>query len=129
MLNRTVNVSIPSGVTVSRLPYWHQVTPLIPKKGNENEAQRWLVMVSFPIIGKRNDKKFKQWTTVAIILNPICWPLSANQFQSTQHLGGYLLFNRMYRLLASGLTPALAALGPDADHLIYLIDCSNLQLS
>lgn len=57
VLNRTVNVSVPSGVTVSRLPYWHQVTPLVAKKGQEAEAQRWLLLVSFTIIQQHTNKK------------------------------------------------------------------------
>jgi hypothetical protein len=57
VLNRAVNVSVPSGVTVSKLPYWHQVTPLIPKNGREKQAQRWLLLVSFSI--KQHTKKSK----------------------------------------------------------------------
>ena len=56
MLNRMVNVSVPSGVTVSHLPYWHQVTPLVAREGKEREAQRWLMLVSFSIIAKNKSK-------------------------------------------------------------------------
>ena len=45
--NQCVNVGIPSGVSVSFLPFWHQVTPLIPKAGREATARRWLLLVSF----------------------------------------------------------------------------------
>ncbi len=55
--NRVVDVAVPSGVTVSRLPYWHQVTPLIPKKNKEQQAERWLLLVSFSIAQKPNHKK------------------------------------------------------------------------
>lgn len=47
LLNNTVNMAIPSCITVAHLPFWHQVTPLIPKKGKEKDAVRWLLMVSF----------------------------------------------------------------------------------
>ena len=45
--NRNVNIGIPSGVSVSLLPFWHQVTPLIAKPGREATARRWLLLVSF----------------------------------------------------------------------------------
>ncbi|MBM3786683.1 MAG: hypothetical protein FJW30_20170 [Acidobacteria bacterium] len=44
--NQQVNIGIPSGVSVSMLPFWHQVTPMVGK--NEN-ARRWLLLVSFVI--------------------------------------------------------------------------------
>lgn len=45
--NRSVNVGIASGVSVSLLPFWHQVTPLLAKPGREATARRWLLLVSF----------------------------------------------------------------------------------
>ena len=45
--NQSVNVGIQSGVSISRLPFWHQVTPLIARKGKETTARRWLLLVSF----------------------------------------------------------------------------------
>lgn len=45
--NQSVNVGIASGVSVSLLPFWHQVTPLEARKGREAEARRWLLLVSF----------------------------------------------------------------------------------
>lgn len=45
--NRNVNIGISSGVSVSLLPFWHQVTPLIAKPGREAVARRWLLLVSF----------------------------------------------------------------------------------
>lgn len=47
--NQFVNVGIPSGVSISMLPFWHQVTPLIAKPGRERTAHRWLLLVSFII--------------------------------------------------------------------------------
>lgn len=46
-LNRPINVGIQSGVSISRLPIWHQVTPLVARKGKETKARRWLLLVSF----------------------------------------------------------------------------------
>ena len=48
-LNQPINVGIQSGVTVSYLPFWHQVTPLQAKPGMEEDAQRWLLLVSWGI--------------------------------------------------------------------------------
>lgn len=47
--NQTVDIGIPSGVSVSMLPFWHQVTPLMARKGKEETARRWLLLVSFII--------------------------------------------------------------------------------
>ncbi len=57
LLNQQVDISIPSGLTLSRLPYWHQVTPLIAKKGKEKQARRWLLLVSFSITRKKDGSK------------------------------------------------------------------------
>jgi len=46
-LHRSVNVGVASGVSVSLLPFWHQVTPLIPRRGREAGARRWLLLASF----------------------------------------------------------------------------------
>lgn len=46
-LNRMENVGIRSGVSVARLPFWHQVTPLAGRKGGR--ARRWLLLASFNI--------------------------------------------------------------------------------
>lgn len=48
-LNAACNVGVASGVSVSRLPYWHQVTPLEVKPGCSAVAHRWLLLVSFQI--------------------------------------------------------------------------------
>jgi hypothetical protein len=44
--NRTCEVSVASGISVSVLPFWHQVTPLV---GKSAEARRWLLLTSFLI--------------------------------------------------------------------------------
>jgi hypothetical protein len=41
------DIAIPSGVSVSHLPFWHQVTPLQPRRGREATARRWLLLASF----------------------------------------------------------------------------------
>ena len=45
--NQSVNVGVQSGVSISRLPFWHQVTPLLARKGKDRTARRWLLLVSF----------------------------------------------------------------------------------
>ncbi len=44
--NQTCDVAIPSGISVSVLPFWHQVTPLV---GRDESARRWLLLTSFVI--------------------------------------------------------------------------------
>ena len=51
--NKLRNVGVASGVSVSMLPFWHQVTPLEAKPGHEAEAARWLLLASFDIQKKR----------------------------------------------------------------------------
>ena len=60
LLNQMLDISISSGLTLSRLPYWHQVTPLIAKKGKEKQAKRWLLLVSFSILKDRPAPKKKR---------------------------------------------------------------------
>jgi hypothetical protein len=47
LFNEIVDIAIPSGVSVSHLPFWHQVTPLQPRRGREATARRWLLLASF----------------------------------------------------------------------------------
>jgi hypothetical protein len=47
--NQSCNIGIASGVSVSMLPFWHQVTPLEVKPGREADAFRWLLLASFEI--------------------------------------------------------------------------------
>lgn len=47
-LCRVIDVGAAPGITVSVLPTWHQVTPLVPKRGHDR-ACRWLLLVSFEI--------------------------------------------------------------------------------
>jgi len=44
------------GISLYRLPFWHQNTPLIPAPGRESEARRWLVMVNYEILGDNRPK-------------------------------------------------------------------------
>lgn len=46
-LAKVADVSSPAAVVVYRLPFWHQVTPLIGKPGREAQARRWLLLGSF----------------------------------------------------------------------------------
>ncbi len=48
-LNRVASVGVRSGVSVSYLPFWHQVTPLEARRGEEAAARRWLLLASFEI--------------------------------------------------------------------------------
>lgn len=52
--NQLCNVGIKSGVAVSMLPFWHQVTPLEVKPGQERDAHRWLLLASFEIVASPN---------------------------------------------------------------------------
>ena len=45
--SQVVDVNLESGISIYRLPFWHQVTPLIGKPGRENEARRWLLLGTF----------------------------------------------------------------------------------
>jgi hypothetical protein len=47
-LSRVIDVGSTPGITVSVLPTWHQVTPLVPKRGHD-QACRWLLLASFEI--------------------------------------------------------------------------------
>lgn len=49
--NQMRNVGIASGVSVSMLPFWHQVTPLEVKASGKNK-HRWLLLASFLMKGK-----------------------------------------------------------------------------
>jgi hypothetical protein len=46
-LSASHEVSGPSGIAVYRLPFWHYTTPLVGRKGREEEARRWLLLGSF----------------------------------------------------------------------------------
>jgi hypothetical protein len=48
-LDRAANVGVRSGVSVSHLPFWHQVTPLEARRGEAAAARRWLLLASFEI--------------------------------------------------------------------------------
>ncbi|HWS72728.1 MAG TPA: hypothetical protein VN605_11465 [Thermoanaerobaculia bacterium] len=46
-LSRSHEVATKSGIAVYRLPFWHYTTPLVPRRGREREARRWLLLGSF----------------------------------------------------------------------------------
>jgi hypothetical protein len=46
-LQNMVEVGIPSGMSVSFLPFWHYTTPLMAKPGRSATARRWLLLASF----------------------------------------------------------------------------------
>jgi hypothetical protein len=48
-LSEAVDVSMPGGVTIYRLPFWHYATPLLARAGREAEARRWLILASFEL--------------------------------------------------------------------------------
>jgi hypothetical protein len=53
-LSSIVDMNLAGGVSIYRLPFWHQVTPLVGKPGREREARRWLLLGTFDI---RNGQK------------------------------------------------------------------------
>ena len=46
-LSQAHGVAGRSGIAVYRLPFWHYPTPLLPRRGREAEARRWLLLGSF----------------------------------------------------------------------------------
>ena len=46
-LSEPVSVVSLGGMTAYRLPFWHQVTPLRPKRGRGADARRWVLLGSF----------------------------------------------------------------------------------
>ncbi|HET7436096.1 MAG TPA: hypothetical protein VFN10_15405 [Thermoanaerobaculia bacterium] len=49
-LSEAHDVSGPAGIAVYRLPFWHYTTPLIPRRGRERDARRWLLLGSFDYV-------------------------------------------------------------------------------
>jgi hypothetical protein len=48
-LSQIVDVNLEAGISVYKLPFWHQVTPLVGKPGREHDARRWLLLATFDI--------------------------------------------------------------------------------
>lgn len=48
-LSTITNVNLNGGISIYRLPFWHQVTPLVGKPGREREARRWLLLGTFEL--------------------------------------------------------------------------------
>jgi hypothetical protein len=42
-----LDVNVRGGITAYRLPFWHYTTPLVAKRGREDEARRWVVLGTF----------------------------------------------------------------------------------
>lgn len=53
-LSAIVDMNLAGGVSIYRLPFWHQVTPLVGKPGREREARRWLLLGTFDIRDSQN---------------------------------------------------------------------------
>lgn len=47
--SRQVDVNKQGSISVYKLPFWHYTTPLIGRKGREQEARRWLLLGTFSI--------------------------------------------------------------------------------
>jgi len=49
-LSQITDVNLEGAISVYRLPFWHQVTPLVGNPGHESEARRWLLLATFDIV-------------------------------------------------------------------------------
>jgi hypothetical protein len=48
-LSQIVDCNLKGGISIYKLPFWHQVTPLVGKPGQEPQARRWLLLGTFDI--------------------------------------------------------------------------------
>lgn len=46
-LSEMARVSTVGGMTVYRLPFWHYTTPLLARKGAEDQSRRWVLLGTF----------------------------------------------------------------------------------
>jgi hypothetical protein len=46
-LSEIQSIATVGGVTCYRLPFWHYTTPLVPKRGREGDARRWVLLGTF----------------------------------------------------------------------------------
>lgn len=46
-LSEMTRVSTVGGVTVYRLPFWHYTTPLLARRGQEDQSRRWVLLGTF----------------------------------------------------------------------------------
>ncbi|NTX04373.1 MULTISPECIES: hypothetical protein [Myxococcus] len=46
-LSEMTRVSTVGGITVYRLPFWHYTTPLLAKRGKEDQSRRWVLLGTF----------------------------------------------------------------------------------
>jgi hypothetical protein len=49
--SRIVDVNMPGGISIYKLPFWHYTTPLAGKPGREADARRWLLLGTYRILG------------------------------------------------------------------------------
>jgi hypothetical protein len=52
-LSKVVDVNLEGSISIYKLPFWHQVTPLAGKPGREAEARRWLLVGTFDFLDGR----------------------------------------------------------------------------
>jgi hypothetical protein len=65
LLSQVWSMNLPSGVTVSRQPFWHYTTPLMGKRGLEAAARRWLVGQVFRILDNSQPTSLRSGSGVA----------------------------------------------------------------
>lgn len=46
-LTEIESIATVGGVTCYRLPFWHYTTPLVPKRGRDAQARRWVLLGTF----------------------------------------------------------------------------------
>lgn len=46
-LQEIQSIATEGGVTCYRLPFWHYTTPLVPQRGREGDARRWVLLGTF----------------------------------------------------------------------------------
>lgn len=46
-LSEMTRVSTVGGITVYRLPFWHYTTPLLARRGQEDQSRRWVLLGTF----------------------------------------------------------------------------------
>lgn len=59
-LSQMVDVNLEGSISIYKLPFWHQVTPLAGKPGREAEARRWLLIGTFEFLDGRVPAKTRR---------------------------------------------------------------------
>jgi hypothetical protein len=52
-LQKIVSVACTSLLTIYWLPFWHYTTPLVARRGRQEDAQRWLLLGTFEFLRQR----------------------------------------------------------------------------